>query len=77
MRDIVFSDSACGSLKEAQHFGEGKYCGEGIGIFFDNEDATEEEVMQAGELEIVTQAPDLPKHQILAQDIGAFCERKK
>lgn len=58
MLDIVFSDSACGSLKEAQHFGEGKYCGEGIGVFFDNEDATKKEVMQAGELEIVTQAPD-------------------
>ncbi len=28
MTDIVFSDSAAGSLKMAQHYGEGEYCGE-------------------------------------------------
>jgi hypothetical protein len=25
MIEIVFSESACGSLKAAQHYGEGKY----------------------------------------------------
>jgi len=32
MLEVVFSDSACGSLKAAQHFGEGKYNGGCIGI---------------------------------------------
>lgn len=47
MLDVVFSDSACGSLKLAQHFGEGKYNGGCIGIILDNEEATEEEITQA------------------------------
>jgi hypothetical protein len=32
MIEIVFSDSACGGLKNAQHYGEGKYQGGCIGI---------------------------------------------
>ena len=47
MLDIVFGDSACGSLKLAQHFGEGKYNSGCIGIILDKEDATEEELRQA------------------------------
>ena len=47
MLDVVFSDSACGSLKVAQHFGEGEYNGGCIGIILDNAEATEEEISQA------------------------------
>ncbi len=47
MLDVVFSDSACGSLKVAQHFGEGKYNGGCIGIILGDEEATEEEITQA------------------------------
>lgn len=47
MLDVVFSDSACGSLKEAQHFGEGKYCAGCVGIILGSEEATEEEIIQA------------------------------
>lgn len=40
MIEIVFSDSACGSLKAAQHFGEGKYqCG-GIGVIVTHRDGS-------------------------------------
>ncbi len=46
MIDIVFSDSACGSLKVAQHYGKGKYQGGSIGII-GNHDATKEEVETA------------------------------
>lgn len=47
MLDIVFSDSACGSLKVAQHYGEGKYQGGCIGVFVSHADGskpTKEEV---------------------------------
>jgi len=47
MLDVVFSDSACGSLKAAQHFGEGKYNSGCIGITLSNGEATEEEIAQA------------------------------
>lgn len=36
MIEIVFSDSACGGLKVAQHYGEGKYQGGCIGVFRSN-----------------------------------------
>lgn len=39
MIEIVFSDSACGSLKIAQSYGKGKYQGGGcIGVFISHED---------------------------------------
>lgn len=38
MLDVVFSDSACGSLKCAQHFGEGPYRPSCIGVIFSKED---------------------------------------
>jgi hypothetical protein len=41
MIDIVFSDSACGSLKVAQHYGKGKYQGGCMGIFISHEDGSE------------------------------------
>ena len=47
MIEIVFSDSACGSLKVAQHYGEGKYQGGCIGVFVSHADGskpTKEEV---------------------------------
>lgn len=47
MLDIVFSDNACGSLKAAQHFGEGKHCGGCVGIILNRKETTEEEITQA------------------------------
>lgn len=41
MIDIVFSDSACGSLKVAQHYGKGKYQGGCMGIFINHDDGSE------------------------------------
>jgi len=49
MIDIVFSDSACGSLKLAQHYGSGSYCG-GVGVVVihtDGSKATEKEIEAA------------------------------
>ena len=40
MLEIVFTDSACGSLKAAQSFGKGKYRGGCIGIFISRGDGT-------------------------------------
>ncbi|MDO9580666.1 MAG: DUF3658 domain-containing protein [Bacteroidales bacterium] len=40
MIDILFSDSACGSLKMAQHYGEGKYQGGCMGIFVSHADGS-------------------------------------
>lgn len=34
MVEVVFSNSACGSLKVAQHYGEGPYRGGAVGVFF-------------------------------------------
>ncbi|MTI58574.1 MAG: DUF1835 domain-containing protein [Firmicutes bacterium] len=50
MIDIVFSESACGSLKVAQHYGKGKYQDGCIGVFVSHTDGskpTKEEVETA------------------------------
>lgn len=50
MIEIVFSDSACGSLKVAQHYGEGEYQDGCIGVFVSHADGskpTKEEVEAA------------------------------
>lgn len=50
MIEIVFSDSACGGLKMAQHYGEGKYQGGCIGVIVSHADGsrpTKEEVEAA------------------------------
>ncbi|SHJ90195.1 protein of unknown function [Clostridium amylolyticum] len=50
MIDIVFSDSACGSLKMAQHYGKEKYQGGCMGIIVSHDDGskpTKEEVETA------------------------------
>lgn len=50
MIEIVFTDSACGSLKMAQHCGEGEYNNGTIGIFVSDADGskpTEEEISAA------------------------------
>jgi hypothetical protein len=50
MIDIVFSDSACGSLKAAQHFGKGKYQSGAMAIIGSHDDGsklTKEEVENA------------------------------
>jgi len=38
--EIVFSDSACGSLKTAQHYGQGKYCGGAVGVILSHSDGS-------------------------------------
>lgn len=40
MIQIVFSDSACGSLKVAQNYGKGKYISGAIGICISNDDGS-------------------------------------
>lgn len=50
MIDILFSDSACGSLKVAQHYGKGEYQGGCMGIIVSHDDGskpTKEEVETA------------------------------
>ena len=50
MLEIVFSDSACGTLKYAQHFGQGEYQRGCIGVVVSHDDGTEptpEEIAQA------------------------------
>ncbi len=50
MLEIVFSDSACGALKYAQHFGQGEYQPGCIGVFVSHDDGTEptaQEIAQA------------------------------
>lgn len=50
MLDIVFGDSACGSLKQAQHFGEGDYSDGCIAVSITHSDgssATAEELAEA------------------------------
>lgn len=50
MLEIVFSDSACGSLKLAQHYGQGEYQSGCIGVVISHDDGTEatpEEIAQA------------------------------
>jgi len=47
MIEVVFSDSAYGGLKAAQHYGEGKYSGGTFGVFVSRHDGsapTEEEI---------------------------------
>ena len=38
MIEIVFGESACGSLKIAQTYGKGKYRGSAVSIFMRHED---------------------------------------
>lgn len=40
MIEILFGDSACGSLKMAQHYGKGKYQSGCMGIFISHEDGS-------------------------------------
>ena len=50
MIEIAFSDSACGSLKMAQHYGKGKYHGGGVGVIVSHSDGskpTKEEIEAA------------------------------
>ncbi len=50
MIEIVFGDSACGSLKRAQHYGEGEYKGGCIGVSLRHDDGsqpTKEEIETA------------------------------
>lgn len=50
MVEIVFSDSACGSLKVAQNYGKGKYLGAATSVFLRRKDdtaPTAEEIQEA------------------------------
>lgn len=40
MIEVVFSDSACGSLKMAQHYGEGKYSRGTVGVIISHSDGS-------------------------------------
>lgn len=40
MVEIVFSESACGSLKIAQTYGRGKYRGSAISVFIRHENGS-------------------------------------
>ena len=50
MVEVVFSESACGSLKCAQSFGRGEYAGGLLGIVLEPSDGEplEEEIAQLG-----------------------------
>lgn len=61
MLEIVFSDSACGSLKLAQHFGRGEYSGGCIGVILTHEDGSEP--TQAEQDEALRQAEDTARHE--------------
>ena len=52
MIEIVFSENAGGSLRVAQGYGKGKYCGGAVSVFIRNTDGTEptEEELQAAQL---------------------------
>ncbi|MGL6199141.1 MAG: hypothetical protein ACRC3H_09450 [Lachnospiraceae bacterium] len=50
MIDVVFNDSACGSLKMAQYFGQGEYQSGAISVVIsspDGSEPTEEEIQSA------------------------------
>ncbi|MEG0751912.1 MAG: DUF3658 domain-containing protein [Oscillospiraceae bacterium] len=54
MIEIVFNDSACGSLKMAQHYGEGKYIGGATSVILSHKDGsapTQEELESAQKAE--------------------------
>lgn len=53
MIDILFSEGACGSLKVAQHFGEGKYQGGCVDVFVSHSDGRKpsKEEIEAAERE--------------------------
>jgi len=47
MIEIVFGESACGSLKVAQHYGVGKYHGSAVGVILDSESPAQDEIRAA------------------------------
>ena len=56
MVEIVFSESACGSLKIAQTYGKGKYRGSAVSIFMRHEDGS------------VPSSDEMKKAQLQAQE---------
>ena len=58
MIEIVFSDSACGSLKAAQHYGGGKYQDGCIGVFVSHTDGSRpsKEEVEAAQREVKEKA---------------------
>ena len=67
MVEIVFSESACGSLKIAQTYGRGKYRGSAISVFIRHENGSvpssnemKEAQLQAQEQECITWENAIP-----------------
>ena len=56
MIEIVFGESACGSLKIAQTYGKGKYRGSAVSIFMRHEDGS------------VPSSDEMKKAQLQAQE---------
>jgi hypothetical protein len=54
MIEVVFGDSACGSLKMAQHYGEGQYRDGAIGVIVSHTDGSKPtgEEIQAAQREV-------------------------
>ena len=58
MIEIVFGESACGSLKIAQTYGKGKYRGSAVSVFMRHEDGS------------VPSSDEMKEAQIQAQEQG-------
>ena len=58
MIEIVFSDSACGSLVVAQNYGKGKYHGGAVSVFLHHADETEPTVEEIHEAQLRAEEND-------------------
>jgi hypothetical protein len=47
MTEVVFGQSACGSLKLAQHYGEGSYPGSAIGVILEEKHPSRKQIREA------------------------------
>ena len=57
MVEIVFSESACGSLKIAQTYGRGKYRGSAISVFIRHENGSVPSSNEMKEAQLQAQEP--------------------
>ena len=75
MLEIVFSESACGALKLAQRYGEGRYRGGAIGVIARNEDGSEPSREELGRLRSLPEdAYDFSIRRALAEAPREFRE---
>lgn len=63
MLELSFTDSACGSLKQAQHYGEGAYLGGATGIIGSHEDGS---AFTCAEIEAFEQAYEAKEREAWA-----------